>query len=354
MDHRALAEIALAKARRLRPDAGEVHLAQATHFIGPAMTNEQAQIEVDLARSALPNNAEVEEIAGEIARNQNHWEEAIRCLEKAVALEPRENVNRFTLANTYRLMRRYDESDLLLGQLIATLTPRDSVAYRLFRALGRLEQRADLAPLRAGINAITPADEPNGELKDEYSLILELCAHEPDAVSRTLAATSQPRFLINHVAYPKAWFEALAARMRRDRAGARTAFAAARVEVDRAVQADTANGRMLSLLAMIDAGLGNNGDAVREGRRACELIPVEKASVSAPAVASDLAVVYAWTGQPDLACAVLEKWIARPAGSNLPAQPTYGDLRLNPLWDPLQGNPRFAALTARLAPLDSK
>ena len=349
IDHRALAEIALAKARRLRPDAGEVHLAQAFHFFRTSHDNEQAQIEVDLARNTLPNNAEVEEMAGEIARNQNHWEEAIRCLEKAVALEPRENVNRFTLANTYRLMRRYDSSDRLLGQIIETLTPRDAVAYRLFRALGGLEQRADLAPLRAAIDSITPAEEPNGELKDEYGLILALCAHDPYAVSCILAATRQSRFLINHVAYPNAWFEALAARMRQDRAGEQAAFAAARVEVERAFQTDTTNGHMLSLLAMIDAGLGNKDDAVREGRRACELLPLEKASVGAPVVASHLAVVYAWTDQPDLACAVLEKWIDRPAGSSLPAQPTYGDLRLNPLWDPLRGNPRFAALTARLA-----
>lgn len=69
----------------------------------------QACIEVDLARGALPNSAGVEELAGEIARSQNRWEEAIRCLERAVALEPRENVNRFTLANTYRLMRRYED-----------------------------------------------------------------------------------------------------------------------------------------------------------------------------------------------------------------------------------------------------
>ena len=109
VDHRGLAETALANARRLRPDAGEVHLAQANHFLRTSHENEQARIEVDLARSTLPNTAEVEEIAGEIARNQDHWEEALRCLQRAVALEPRENVNRFTLANTYRLMRRYEE-----------------------------------------------------------------------------------------------------------------------------------------------------------------------------------------------------------------------------------------------------
>ena len=354
VDHRGLAENALANARRLRPDAGEVHLAQANHFLRTSYDNAQARIEVDLARSALPNTAEVEEIAGEIARNQGHWEEALRCLERAVALEPRENVNRFTLANTDRLMRRYDEFGHQIDQVIATLTPRDSVAYRLFRGLVGMEQRADLAPLRAAISGVAPADEPNGELTDEYGLILALGAHDAAAVFRILAATSQPHFQFNGVVYPKAWFEALAARMRGDSAGAQAAFAAARIEVNRTVRANPTSGRMLSLLAMIDAGLGNQDDAVREGRRACELLPLGQWSLDAPVAANNLAVVYTWTNQPDLACAVLEEWVVRPAGSNLPAQPTYGDLRLNPCWDSLQGNPRFAALTKRLAPMASR
>ncbi len=354
VDHRSLAETALANARRLRPDAGEVHLAQANHFLRTSHENEQARIEVDLARSALPNSAEVEEIAGEIARNQNHWDEAIRCLERAVALEPRENVNRFTLANTYRLMRRYDEFGQQIDQVIATLTPRDSVAYRLFRGLVGMEQRADLAPLRAALSGVAPADEPNGEITDMYGLILALGAHDPEAVSRILAATSQPHFQFNGVIYPKAWFEALAARMRGDRAGAQTAFATARIEVNRSVQSNSTSGRTLSLLAMIDAGLGNKDDAVSEARRACELLTLGKWSLDAPIAANNLAVVYAWTNQPDLACAVLEEWVGQPAGSNLPAQPTYGDLRLNPCWDSLRGNPRFATLIKRLAPIVSR
>lgn len=350
IDHRSLAETALAKARRLRPDAGEVHLAHANHFFEVSLDDEQARIEIDLARTALPNSSEVEVLAGEIARRQNRWGDAIRCLERAVALEPRENFNRFTLANTYRLLRRYDDFDRLMDQIIGTLTPQDSVAYRLFRALGSIEQRADPAPLRTAISAITPADEPNGELRDEYSLILALFTRDPDAISRTLAATEQPRFLFNRVAYPKAWFEALAARLRNDQDGAKAAFAVARAEVDQAVQANPRNARMLSLLAMIDAGLGKEEEAVREARRACELLPLEKASLDAPIAASNLAVVYAWTGQPDLAFAVLDEWISRPAGSNLPAQPSYGDLLLCPVWDPLRHDPRFPALVERLGP----
>jgi hypothetical protein len=72
--------------------------------------------------------------------------------------------------------------------------------------------------------------------------------------------------------------------------------------------------------------------------------------LQAPLVRCNLAVVYAWTGQNDLAIAELTPLIDRPASTDIICQPTYGDFRLNPLWDPLRSDPRFEALVQRLAP----
>ncbi len=58
-----------------------------------------------------------------------------------------------------------------------------------------------------------------------------------------------------------------------------------------------------------------------------------------------LAVIYAWGGEKDRAIERLTKIVNLP-GSHL----SYGDLRLNPLWDPLRGDPRFEAIVASLAP----
>jgi hypothetical protein len=110
----------------------------------------------------------------------------------------------------------------------------------------------------------------------------------------------------------------------------------------------------LSLLAMIDAGLGRQELAVQEAEHACDLVTFENSGPSAPIVRCNLAVVYAWNGQLDLAISTLEPLVNRSAGSNLPAQPTYGDFRWNPLWDPLRNDPRFEALVKRLAPVASK
>ena len=109
----------------------------------------------------------------------------------------------------------------------------------------------------------------------------------------------------------------------------------------------------MSLLAIVDAGLGRKEQAVSEAKQACELTPFSTMNLDAPSSRCNLAIVYAWTGQNDLAFAELDKLIDRPAGNNIMFQPTYGDLRLNPLWDPLRGDPRFEALVKRLAPSSS-
>jgi Flp pilus assembly protein TadD len=187
-----------------------------------------------------------------------------------------------------------------------------------------------------------------------HNLILALWDHDPDSVSRISARAAETTFVFNGVKYPKSWYEGLAARMRGDKKGAQAAFAAARLEVEKAVSADASDGRALSLLAMIDAGLGRQEQAVQEAEHACDLVTFENSGPSAPIVRCNLAVVYAWNGQLDLAISALDPLVNRPAGTNLPAQPTYGDFRWNPLWDPLRNDPRFEALVQRLAPVASK
>jgi tetratricopeptide (TPR) repeat protein len=354
VNHRALAEAALEKARRLDPGIGPVHLALADHFLLANGDVEQARLEIDGARQTMPNSAALEMTAGVIARRQSRWDDAVRAFERAVALEPRATENLFTLANTYRLIRRYDRFDHVMSGLLGVLSSDRSATYRVFRTFGPLENEGELGPLREAIATVTPAEDASGSIRDLHNLILALWNHDPDSVSRISAQAAESTFVLNAVKYPKSWYEGLAARMRDDKKGAETAFAAARLEVEKAVLGDASDGRALSLLAMIDAGLGRQEQAVQEGEHACELETFENFGPSASIVRCNLAVVYAWNGQFDFAISELDQLLNRPAGINLPAQPTYGDFRRNPLWDPLRNDPRFTAIMKRLAPIAAK
>ena len=130
----------------------------------------------------------------------------------------------------------------------------------------------------------------------------------------------------------------------KDEAKARAAFAAIRPEQEKIVRAQPDFGPAVCILALIDAGLGRKEDALRESRRAVELVPLEKDALNGSDMIHYSAVVAAWVGEKDLALQNLAK------AARLPGFVTYGRLKLLPWYDPLRGDPRFEKIVADLAP----
>jgi serine/threonine-protein kinase len=138
--------------------------------------------------------------------------------------------------------------------------------------------------------------------------------------------------------------EGVIARMTKDEAAARAAFTAARAEQQKVLQAPESYGPALCVLGLIDAGLGRKDEALRQGRRAVELLPVEKDAIYGIGMVEYFAMIAAWVSDEDLACEQLAIAV-RP-----PSPLTYGHLKLLPFWDPLRGDPRFEKIVASLAP----
>ena len=106
----------------------------------------------------------------------------------------------------------------------------------------------------------------------------------------------------DNVPFNRPFIEGVIARMIKDNEKARSAFSAARAEQEKIVQAQPNYGPALCVLGLIDAGLGRKDDALREGQRAVELLPVEKDAMEGPAMIKYLAMIAAWVGNKDLAC----------------------------------------------------
>src|SRR5262249_8418805 len=119
---------------------------------------------------------------------------------------------------------------------------------------------------------------------------------------------------------------------------ARSAFIAARAEQEKIIRAQPNYGPALCVLGLIDAGLGRREEALREGRSAVELLPIEKDQVGGNVMIKYLAMIAAWLGDKDLASEQLAIALRRPSDLS------YGQLKLMPLWDPLRGNPQFEKL----------
>ena len=339
----ALAERAIEAAFRLRPDAGEAHLARAQNLYRGYLDYAGALAELELAGKTLPNDAGVFELKGYIQRRQGKQEEAVRSLERAIDLDPRNTFTLQQIALSYHHLRRYPEEKSVLDRALA-IEPND-IDSKVARAFVDFHWKADIRPLHQVLDSIRATNPAATQSIADGWLICALAERDTGAAKNAvIAAGANPPFTDEAVNFTRPFVEAIIARLAKDDEGARSAFASARVEQEKTIQAQPNYGPPLCVLGLIDAGLGRKEEALREGRRAVQLLPVEKDAINGIAMVKYLAMIAAWVGDNDLACEQLAVAV------HPPSRLTYGQLKLLPFWDPLRGNPRFEKIVASLAP----
>ena len=338
----ALAEAAIEAAFRLRPDAGEVHLARAWNLYWGYRDYDAALAEVEVARQTLPNDARLFDLKGYIERRQGRWEESTQNLERALDLDPR-NFNLLRqMAILYDDLRRYADQQAVLDRALA-LRP-DDLEVKVDRANVEIDWKANTWPVHQLIDEIQAKDPAALQSVADSWLLCALAERDPAAAANALAALGDNSVGTEKVKYSPRLMEGLVGRMAKDDAKAHAAFTAARAEQEKLIHANPDDAGALCILGLIDAGLGRKEEALREGWRAVELLPVEKDARSGPAMIVCLARIAAWVGDNDLACEQLVR------ASRLPSSVSYGDLKLMPWWDPLRGDPCFEKIVASLAP----
>jgi tetratricopeptide (TPR) repeat protein len=338
-----LSEAAIQSIRQMRPGSGEMHLALAQHHYWADGDYDGAKQELALAQRTLPNESRIPLLTGFIERRQGHWEKSLEEMKQALELNPRDFSILQQISLTDEALHRYKEMATTLDRVLA-IAPKD-IPSRVRRALVDLEERADPKPLHTTIDTVLAEDVNAAPVFAIQWLFLALLERDPTAAHRALSVISGGGCFDENIPFPNGWCEGLVAWSRGDEAAARVAFNSARKELGQTVQNQPDYAAALCALGVADAVLGNKEDAIHEGERAVELLPVSKNAIGGEALVRYLAVIYAWTGEKDRAIARLAE-AARLPGSHV----TYGYLRLHPLWDPLRGDARFEAIVASLAP----
>jgi TolB-like protein/Tfp pilus assembly protein PilF len=330
-----LAKKAAEAAVRLRPDLGEAHLALGRYYfdVGVFTNNyDRAHEELTIARRKLPNNAEALAIEARIGRHQNRWDASLADLKRASELDPRNSDLRFFLFQIYGEMRRYSESEQVIKQSVASGKPDVSTKHLL--AMTKLDQ-GDPVTAQSLLEQVPLEFSPHAYIwGTRFRAALYL--RDYDAANRVIAATPA-----KFGEQTSSWAEGQVARARGDKQKALAAFAAARENVQAKVTGNPNDAGYLSEIATLDAGLGRKEEAIGEARRAVEMQSIANDSLNGPTWVTNLALVYAWTGERDAALEQLEKVATLPGYG-----PTYGDLLLNPCWDDLRGDPRFDKIVA--------
>jgi TolB-like protein/class 3 adenylate cyclase/Flp pilus assembly protein TadD len=331
----ALAEEAAETASRLGPDAGETHLARARIFY-PKQDYQNALAELEVAGRSLPNDSEVPELKGYVERRLGRWEDCIRDSERAIELDPRNANILAQVALTYDFMRRYADERSAYNRILL-INPNDALA-RIHLATVDLHEKADARPYHDAIEAVRRKNPSAvAEIADEW-LLCALFERDSNSATQALNAWGENAIELgfgDNTFFIRPFVQGVIARVSKDEVKAREAFTAARAEQEKLTQAQPENAYQWCVLGLIDAALSRKEEALREARRAVELLPFEKDAKHGPTMNKYLAMTAAWLGEKDLAFEQLAFVLSRPNDLS------YGELKLMPLWDPLRSDPRF-------------
>jgi len=341
----ALAAAAAEAAGRLRPDAGETHLARARNLYYGPRDYQSALAELELAGRTLPNDPQLAELKGYIERRQGRWDESTRDLERAIELDPRNAAILGQVAISYHNLRRYTEQRSAYNRILS-FTPNDPFVQAQLGFVD-FEEKADSRPYHQVLDSIRHTNPAAIPAISADWLYCALAEHDAADATEALVASGENSVLqgwADNVRFSRPFVQGVIARMSNDPAKAETAFAGARAEQEKIPQAQPDDPGALCVLGLIDAALGRKDDALREGRRAVELLPMEKDAKHGIAMHKYLAMIAAWVGDKELACEQLTIAVSRPNDLG------YGQLKLMPFWDPLRGDRCFEQIVNSLAP----
>jgi TolB-like protein/Tfp pilus assembly protein PilF len=340
---REMARAALQRAEEIQPDAGEIHWMKGLYAYHGFRDYDKARPELELAKRLLPNEARVYMLAGALDRRTARFAEAKTNFRRAVELDPRNFVVVMEASSTFQGTRDYREGQRLNDQAL-TILPNNAFALYL-RGFNSFAQTGDAATWRKQLDLILQQGPEASRSVSFPFLVCSWMQRDRNAAAKATALIPAEGIAnsFDEAAVPREYCIGRTAWLFGDKELARTSLTAARVIFERTTQEQPDYSQAWSYLGLTDAMLGRREDAVREGKRACEILPYTKDSWIGPAWMTNLAAIYTWCGDKDAALEQLESTVKLPVGIS------YGELKQSPDWDAIRDDPRFQKLLASLA-----
>lgn len=322
---------ALEQALRLAPEATSTRLAQAQVAYHLDRDHERAMGHLLAAVRDEPSNADAWTVIGAIQRRQGSWEEALASMERAFELDPRSYILAFSLGRTYGRVGEWARARSVLERAVA-IAPEVWDAHEEL-LLVELKESADTAAAQAVLDAF---DGPWTSSTASWAAALAGYRGERDDALRFLEEGAPDnlgaRGVLHHV------------RGERERAAELGRSQAARAEAALAeVDPDDPWRNGAGAHAGAAMGWALVGDATRAREHMAQKQALESVEVDA---LNGIwghwleARMHAVLGDWDAALTSLETCLSYPA----PARAR--SIALNPLFEPVRDDPRFAALLA--------
>ncbi len=321
---------------RLQPGLPEAHLALGYFFYRAERDYERALRELAVAKAGLPNDADIL-LTGSIERRQGNWSQSTSDLEKAASLNPKDGFLWANLATNYQALRNFPAA--ARGFDRGAAADPNFVLNRCLRARLDIDWKGDTSKMEKLLAQTPESLDPDGKITLARSQ-LKLLQRKCDEALLTITKSPHFDFQLDTVRFPKPFLVAQAYSMANDDVEARVSFEEAQHLMEQRVRENPLDASHHALLGQILAGLGRTDDAIREGKRAVELLPESKDALDGPTMTLALAQIYTMVGDFASATPLLEHSLTTPGGITVPL------LKLDPIWDPLRANPRFEKMVA--------
>jgi len=330
------------------PDLPDAHLALGYYYYWGYRRYAEAAKQFERVLQLAPNNVEALGGLAFIERRRGQWPQALATLQRALLIAPRDSEMLGEYGWTLCIMRRYAEAEQVLMRAL-TMEPgktnnQDALWTTRLVGLGDAQGARTAYIPRPGWRLDTAKNIAAGDVDGLVNPIVYPDVFERHFDKALLAWDSAP------VSTDAERLTRRAARVAIEIiAGRQSAIQSECVQLKPPLEAELAKHPdaigNLQQVAWVDVCLGRNAEAIAAARRASEVMSVAKDAYFSAYTLAGLAEVEAHAGAKDDAFKLVEQLLAMPAGEVM----SVTRLKLDPVWDPLRGDPRFQALLTKSA-----
>jgi TolB-like protein/Tfp pilus assembly protein PilF len=335
---RETAKTAVAKVTQLQPNLGEAFLAEGYFHYYCEQNYDAAMASFEKARQLAPKTSDALEALALVSRRRGEWRQSLEYFRQATEIDPRNTSLLALYGDTYWELREYPSALKVYDQLLE-ISPDSAEALvskaAIYQGVGNLSEAATLLSRMR-----SDSSSENFYVQIWQRIYERRFADAIAMIKDAIAIRDLP--LGEKAGY--GWTLADLKQFSGDTIGARIEWQRVRDQVESLSRQTKGERFAFPALAAAYAALGDQSKALA----IVDQVPVDALNLGGLAYLRARIAIYA--GNKDSAI----EQLATSAHNPIPGGPgfsaTYGDLKLNPVWDPLRGDPRFEKIVASLTP----